>query len=72
MYLADPIERMEAAVDRMESEMDAGDDGFTCLECKRRIPWEEAEPYNSRPDSPIGCADCVDRYFEELKKEKDT
>lgn len=60
--LPDPIERMEANIERMMDELDVSGDPynlqFTCPNCKKRAKFSDAQTLDERPDSMIWCSEC--------------
>lgn len=70
MEIPDPVELMEARIEREMERVDA-DGTYPCAYCERRFPVESMQPISADPGSPLGCArDDCDAYQDELARRK--
>ena len=57
MYIPDPIERMQANIDRLSDSYVEG----CCMICGENVGEDNLLPYTSSPDAPPACSECCDK-----------
>lgn len=72
MWIPDPIELMEAAIERQCDLVDAAGT-YPCIICGRRFPVENMEPISAHPAASLACgrADCKPQVRREEQGDDD-
>lgn len=55
MYIPDPIERMEAQIERMADEYEEGH----CMACGKNVGEDNLIPATPSPATPVVCYECL-------------
>ena len=60
MYILDPIELLEASMERQIDLIDK-DDNYPCCLCGKKENVFEMMPYTAAPNSPLICNKCFEK-----------
>jgi len=59
MYIPDPVEQMNARIERQINLVDA-DGNYPCYYCGAKVPVDDLITLSPDPDAPGMCIDCAD------------
>jgi len=58
--IPDPVELLEARIERQEDLIDWSDMSYPCCECGKRFPIEEMLPVSASPSAALICRPCLE------------
>ena len=63
MIIPDPIERMDARIERQMDKIVG--DKIPCCGCGKLTPFSDCHPWGPMPDAPPVCGKCLDKLIKE-------